>query len=96
MLITRFPVTGVPNHALYAGSKAAVEGFIRFFPVDCGYKSITVNAITPGGVKTASKFLIQGYFDRTASKLSRFRSPHRNSGCCSQRVGIERIDFLLK
>ncbi|KAF6807543.1 short chain dehydrogenase [Colletotrichum sojae] len=43
---------GIPNHALYAGSKAAVEGFTRAFAVDCGAKGITVNAIAPGGVKT--------------------------------------------
>ncbi|CAL3963332.1 unnamed protein product [Diplocarpon coronariae] len=43
----------VPNHALYAGSKAAVEGFTRSFAADCGpSKAITVNAIAPGGVKT--------------------------------------------
>jgi 3-oxoacyl-[acyl-carrier protein] reductase len=45
-------MSGVPNHALYAGSKAAVEGFTRSFSVDCGEKGITVNAIAPGGVKT--------------------------------------------
>lgn len=45
-------MSGVPNHALYAGSKAAVEGFTRSFSVDCGSKGITVNAIAPGGVKT--------------------------------------------
>ncbi|KAN0090390.1 1,3,8-naphthalenetriol reductase-like protein [Hyaloscypha variabilis] len=45
-------MSGVPNHALYAGSKAAVEGFVRSFSVDCGPKSITVNGIAPGGVKT--------------------------------------------
>jgi 3-oxoacyl-[acyl-carrier protein] reductase len=43
---------GVKNHALYAGSKAAVEGFTRSFAADCGHKRITVNAIAPGGVKT--------------------------------------------
>ncbi|KAI9774123.1 MAG: Arp2/3 complex subunit, actin nucleation center [Geoglossum simile] len=43
---------GVKNHALYAGSKAAVEGFTRSFAADCGPKRITVNAIAPGGVKT--------------------------------------------
>jgi 3-oxoacyl-[acyl-carrier protein] reductase len=43
---------GVKNHALYAGSKAAVEGFTRSFAADCGCKKITVNAIAPGGVKT--------------------------------------------
>ncbi|KAL1870796.1 hypothetical protein VTK73DRAFT_2454 [Phialemonium thermophilum] len=45
-------IGGIPNHALYAGSKAAVEGFTRAFAVDCGHKGITVNAIAPGGVKT--------------------------------------------
>jgi len=45
-------MSGIPNHALYAGSKAAVEGFTRSFAVDCGSKGITVNAIAPGGVKT--------------------------------------------
>jgi len=45
-------MTGVPNHALYAGSKAAVEGFCRSFAVDCGEKQVTVNCIAPGGVKT--------------------------------------------
>lgn len=45
-------LTGIPNHALYAGSKAAVEGFTRAFSVDCGAKGVTVNAIAPGGVKT--------------------------------------------
>lgn len=45
-------LTGIPNHALYAGSKAAVEGFTRAFSVDCGEKGVTVNAIAPGGVKT--------------------------------------------
>jgi 3-oxoacyl-[acyl-carrier protein] reductase len=45
-------MSGIPNHALYAGSKAAVEGFTRSFSVDGGEKGVTVNAIAPGGVKT--------------------------------------------
>lgn len=43
---------GVPNHALYAGSKSAVEGFARSFAADGGPKRITANAIAPGGIKT--------------------------------------------
>lgn len=42
----------VPNHALYSGSKASVEGFARSFAIDCGFKRITCNAIAPGGIKT--------------------------------------------
>ncbi|KAL8392678.1 hypothetical protein RB595_002756 [Gaeumannomyces hyphopodioides] len=45
-------MANIPNHALYAGSKAAVEGFCRAFAVDCGAKGVTVNCIAPGGVKT--------------------------------------------
>ncbi|KAI1809150.1 tetrahydroxynaphthalene reductase [Poronia punctata] len=45
-------MAGIPNHALYAGSKAAVEGFTRAFAVDCGRKRITCNAIAPGGIQT--------------------------------------------
>jgi 3-oxoacyl-[acyl-carrier protein] reductase len=37
---------------VYAGSKAAVEGFTRAFSVDAGKKRITVNAIAPGGIHT--------------------------------------------
>lgn len=43
---------GVKNHALYAGSKCAVEGFTRSFAADFGHKRVTVNAIAPGGIKT--------------------------------------------
>ncbi|KAM4057313.1 enoyl-(Acyl carrier protein) reductase [Hirsutella rhossiliensis] len=45
-------MAGISDHALYAGSKAAIGGFARSFAVDCGHKQITVNAIAPGGVKT--------------------------------------------
>lgn len=45
-------LSGIPDHALYAGSKAAVEGFTRAFSVDCGKRGVTVNCIAPGGVKT--------------------------------------------
>ena len=45
-------MSGVKNHALYAGSKSAVEGFTRSFAADAGPKRITVNAIAPGGILT--------------------------------------------
>ena len=43
---------GVAGHALYAGSKSAVEGFTRCFAQDFGAKKCTVNAIAPAGVKS--------------------------------------------
>jgi tetrahydroxynaphthalene reductase len=42
----------IKNHALYSGSKAAVEAFVRCLAQDMGDKRITVNCLAPGGVKT--------------------------------------------
>jgi tetrahydroxynaphthalene reductase len=43
---------GVKNHAIYSGSKGAVEAFVRCLAVDFGDKKVTVNAIAPGGIMT--------------------------------------------
>ncbi|KAI9710474.1 MAG: Elsinochrome reductase 1 [Bogoriella megaspora] len=43
---------GVPKHAVYSGSKGAIETFVRCMAVDCGDKKITVNCVAPGGIKT--------------------------------------------
>lgn len=42
----------IKQHAVYAGSKSAVEAFARCFAPDFGSRGITVNSIAPGGVKT--------------------------------------------
>lgn len=42
----------VPKHSLYAGSKGAIDSFVRVFSKDCGDKKITVNAVAPGGTVT--------------------------------------------
>ena len=42
----------IKEHAVYAGSKCAVEAFARCFAPDFGARGITVNSISPGGVKT--------------------------------------------
>ena len=43
---------GVADHALYSGSKSAVNGITKSFATDFGKKGITCNAIAPGGVKS--------------------------------------------
>jgi tetrahydroxynaphthalene reductase len=43
---------GVPKHAVYSGSKGAIETFVRCMAIDAGDKKITVNCIAPGGIKT--------------------------------------------
>jgi tetrahydroxynaphthalene reductase len=40
---------GVPKHAVYSGSKGAIETFTRCFAIDAGDKKITVNCVAPGG-----------------------------------------------
>jgi len=42
----------VPRHALYSGSKGAIDSFVRCFAKDAGDKKITVNAVAPGGTVT--------------------------------------------
>lgn len=43
---------GLRQHAVYAGSKCAVEAFGRCLTKEFGSKKITVNVIAPGGVGT--------------------------------------------
>lgn len=43
---------GVPKHAVYSGSKGAIETLVRCMAIDCGDKKITVNCVAPGGIKT--------------------------------------------
>jgi len=43
---------GVPKHAVYSGSKGAIETFVRCMAIDAGDKKITVNCVAPGGIKT--------------------------------------------
>ncbi|MCJ1371121.1 hypothetical protein MMC20_002336 [Loxospora ochrophaea] len=45
-------VGSIRDHAVYAGSKCAVEAFARCFATDFGARKITVNVIAPGGVKS--------------------------------------------
>ncbi|CEJ60503.1 hypothetical protein PMG11_09075 [Penicillium brasilianum] len=45
-------VKGVPGHAVYASSKAAILGMAKCLAVDFGPRNITVNVIAAGGVKT--------------------------------------------
>ncbi|KKK27046.1 hypothetical protein ARAM_005677 [Aspergillus rambellii] len=42
----------VPRHAVYSGSKGAIESFVRVMAKDCGHRKITVNAVAPGGTVT--------------------------------------------
>ncbi|OJD31013.1 tetrahydroxynaphthalene reductase [Diplodia corticola] len=45
-------VWGVPRHALYSASKAAITGMVKCLAFDFGARNITVNCIAPGGIKS--------------------------------------------
>jgi tetrahydroxynaphthalene reductase len=42
----------VPNHSVYAGSKGAIESFVRYLALDYSRKKITINAVAPGATMT--------------------------------------------
>ncbi|KAI5286944.1 hypothetical protein KEM54_006368 [Ascosphaera aggregata] len=43
-------LAGLPDHALYGATKAAVEAFVRNLTADFSPKRVRINAIAPGGV----------------------------------------------
>ena len=69
----------IKNHALYSGSKAAVEAFTRCLAQDMSDKQIRVNCLAPGGVKTdmyleAARKYIPGSEDWSDEKLEKAAS----------------------
>ncbi|CAJ2512265.1 Uu.00g052800.m01.CDS01 [Anthostomella pinea] len=68
---------GVPKHAVYSGSKGAIETFVRCMAVDFGDKKITVNAVAPGGIKTdmyhaVCREYIPGGADKTDEEVDEY------------------------
>jgi 3-oxoacyl-[acyl-carrier protein] reductase len=45
-------VKGLPNSAVYAGTKGAVDSVTRVLATELGSRKIRVNAIAPGGIET--------------------------------------------
>ncbi|KAK8211032.1 hypothetical protein IWZ01DRAFT_306057 [Phyllosticta capitalensis] len=67
-------VMGIPRHAVYAASKAAIMGMIKCLAWDLGSRGITVNCIAPGGVKSdmyqdAAKHYIPGGADMSIEEI---------------------------
>jgi 3-oxoacyl-[acyl-carrier protein] reductase len=53
------------EHALYAGSKAAVDAIVRCLSVELGPRGITINAVAPGATRT----------DMSAKNAVRYQPP---------------------
>ncbi|RYO45294.1 hypothetical protein AA0116_g13319 [Alternaria tenuissima] len=75
----------IPEHAVYAGSKGAIESFTRCMAVDAGLKKVTVNCVAPGGIKTdmfnagRDKVVPDGDKGNVDAYISRL-SPHHRIG----------------
>jgi tetrahydroxynaphthalene reductase len=74
----------VPKHSVYAGSKVAIDPFVRVFSKDCGDTRITVNAVAPGGTvadmfNDVSQHYIPGGEKYTAEVRQVVRSKHFES-----------------
>ncbi|KAI9730421.1 MAG: Arp2/3 complex subunit, actin nucleation center [Cirrosporium novae-zelandiae] len=93
--------TGIPNHALYAGSKAAIGGFVRSFAKDFGHHGITCNAIAPGGVKTdmfaanAWHYAPGGYKDMPLENIEKGIASACPLGRCAVPQDIARVVAFL-
>ncbi|KAK5075019.1 Short chain dehydrogenase AgnL6 [Lithohypha guttulata] len=60
----------VPKHAIYSGSKGAIESFVPVMAKDCGSKRITVNAVAPGGTVTDMFVDVAHHYIPGGEKLS--------------------------
>jgi 3-oxoacyl-[acyl-carrier protein] reductase len=61
---------GVPGHAVYAGSKAAVEAMVRCLALDLVRRGITVNAIAPGGTTSDMSAENGPHYDNELTAIS--------------------------
>ncbi|KAK0644860.1 Short chain dehydrogenase mdpC [Lasiodiplodia hormozganensis] len=78
----------VPKHAVYSGSKGAIDSFVRILALDCGKKKITVNAVAPGGTVTDMFYAVakhyipnsDGFSDQKLKDMAAHASPLIRNG----------------
>ena len=92
---------GVRDHALYSGSKSAVNGITKSFATDFGKKGMTCNAIAPGGVKSDMFTEVAWRYipgaDRTwsANAIETAMANHCPMGRCALPVDVARVVAFL-
>lgn len=92
---------GVADHALYSGSKSAVNGIVKSFATDFGSKAITVNAIAPGGVKSdmftqvAWRYIPGATGDWAATDIERAMAENCPLKRCADPVDVARVVAFL-
>lgn len=92
---------GVRDHALYNASKMAVRGFVAAFATDFGKRSITVNGIAPGGIKSdmftqfAWRYIPGGRADLPAEVIERGMEENCPLGRCAVPEDVARVVAFL-
>lgn len=92
---------GVADHALYSGSKSAINGIVKSFATDFGSKAITVNAIAPGGVKSdmftqvAWRYIPGATGDWAATDIERAMAENCPLKRCADPVDVARVVAFL-
>ena len=91
----------IKEHAVYAGSKCAVEAFARCFAPDFGTRGITVNTVAPGGVKTdmaadvGFKYIPIADASWTVDDIEKFVASRTPMGRMAYPVDIARVVAFL-
>jgi 3-oxoacyl-[acyl-carrier protein] reductase len=62
--------TGMTEHTVYAGTKAAIVAFTRVLALEMAPKGVRVNAIAPGWILTDNQLKAMQDFDPVASALT--------------------------
>ena len=92
---------GVKDHALYSGSKSAVNGITKSFATDFGKKGMTCNAIAPGGVKSdmftqvAWRYIPGADGNWTAEAIENAMANHCPLGRCAEPSDVARVVAFL-
>ncbi len=92
---------GVRNHALYSGSKSAVNGITKSFATDFGKKGMTCNAIAPGGVKSdmftevAWRYIPGADGTWSANAIETAMANHCPMGRCALPIDVARVVAFL-
>lgn len=92
---------GVRDHALYSGSKSAVNGITKSFATDFGKRGMTCNAIAPGGVKSdmftevAWRYIPGADGTWTADAIETAMANHCPMGRCALPVDVARVVAFL-
>ena len=92
---------GVKDHALYSGSKSAVNGITKSFATDFGQKGMTCNAIAPGGVKSdmftqvAWRYIPGADGTWSGEAIENAMANHCPLGRCAEPVDVARVVAFL-